>query len=101
MLAPYPAHSLNQISNDLGIPPDSVKVGKTLVPGITQIEDLLDRAALDVIKTRLQIAKSPSKAEILRFFQERLASGNMEPLSDRFINNATVLLTAIKSRMKS
>ncbi|SDD21463.1 AAA family ATPase [Belnapia rosea] len=84
---------------DFGIPLDRVVTINTLLDGLVQIEDLIDEDALDGIRKSLGISSSPSKAQIRRFFQERLAGDDCPKLSDGFAKSATSLLDAIKLRM--
>ena len=86
--------------SDFGIPEERIVTIDELTPGAKVIEDLLDNPALNFIQKALGLSKHPSKAQIRRFFQERLASDNVTPLSAGFIKKTTVLLAQIESRLQ-
>jgi len=71
-----------------------------LLPGAFFIEDLFDDEALRSIQKELGIDGLPSKSQIRRFCQERLASGKIHKLSPRFGLNAKTILSALKSRIE-
>lgn len=87
-------------SRDFGIPTDRLMTIDELVPGMQQIEDLLDDAALLTIQAGLQKTTKPNKSEIRRFFQERLASQAVTPLSERFAVQSQKLLEGIMRRLE-
>lgn len=64
------------------------------------IEDLLDETALQIIKTELKLNKKPSKPQIKRFFQEKLATNNIECLGEEFKQKSGSLLQSMNSRLK-
>lgn len=88
-------------SSDLGVPEESVSTIGELSPGLSVIEDLLDGEALAYIESALALQGAPSKGQIRRFFQERLASEQVHPLSQAFIENSKKLLSALRSKLDS
>jgi ABC-type Na+ transport system ATPase subunit NatA len=89
----------NRYFEDFGIPAGRLATLDELVAGVSVIEDLLDDAARNVIQSELKLSKSPSKGQIKRFFQERLASDQTGHLSVTFAEKAKALLDALKSRL--
>lgn len=81
-----------------GISPDRVVTINELVTGLTVIEDLLDDDASYKIATELRVCAPPSKAEIRRFFQERLASNRTEVLSSTFEARSKALFDQLELR---
>lgn len=86
---------------DLGLPSARIATVDEFVSGVKVIEDLLDAQALGVIQSQLKLEGSPSKAQIKRFFQERLASDLVEDLGAHFARTSLELLKAIKGRLSS
>lgn len=84
---------------ELGISANRIATIDELVPGIKVIEDLLDGSALNSIKEELGLDAFPSKSQIKRFFQERLASDRVDNLGKAFTSKATLLLDALKARL--
>jgi hypothetical protein len=72
-----------------------------LVPGVQIIEDLLDNEAKNIIGSVLKLDGCPTKGQIRRFFQERLASDDTDELGAEFSEKARVLLDALKSRLNA
>lgn len=87
-------------SAEFGIPENRIATISELLPGATFIEDLLDQEALDFIQNELKLAKHPSKSQIRRFFQERLASNNIHKLSSGFASRAATMMDALKGRLE-
>ncbi|MFB2553913.1 ATP-dependent nuclease [Ensifer soli] len=83
----------------LAVRPGDIVCLDTLVEGLKEIENLLDEPALDIIKSAINSTDAPTKNQIRRFFQERLASENIVDLSPEFRTNAIRLLEAIHSRL--
>lgn len=81
------------------ISPDRIVTINSFVPHVKVIEDLLDADALEFIRIALKLPTPPSKGQIRRFFQERLASGNVEPLSPGFLAAATAMVDAIQNKL--
>jgi hypothetical protein len=86
-------------SVDYGIPQTRIVAIDELIPKLKVIEDLLDQDALNYIQTGLQLDKHPSKSQIRRFFQERLASDTVDELSVSFVADSKLLLEALKARL--
>ena len=66
---------------EFGISSSRILTIDEIVTGASIIEDFLDKDALAFIQNELKISESPSKSQIRRFFQERLASNNVVSLS--------------------
>lgn len=85
---------------EYGIPPGRIVTIDNLA-GVKVIEDLLDQSALSCIQKELKLSKAPTKGQIRRFFQERLAGGKIDDLSPFFIAKAKSLLTELRARIGS
>ncbi|MCJ2018626.1 ATP-binding protein [Methylobacterium sp. E-065] len=72
-----------------------------LLPAAKEIENLLDAAGKQVIQNELQIQTPPTKNQIRRFFQERLASDRVESLGSGFDSKAKTLVGALKARLEN
>ena len=86
-------------SSEFGIPSSRLLTMDELVKGVRVIEDLLDREAQDAISRELQLNKGPTKGQIRRFFQERLASDQTVDLGGGFAEKARTLLEALRARL--
>lgn len=84
---------------EFGIPLDRIATIDEFVPDVKRIEDLLDSNASSFIQKELMLSKEPSKSQIKRFFQERLASSKIDNLSPVFAARAGSLLDALKKRL--
>jgi hypothetical protein len=82
------------------VPPAQIATIDEFVADVSVIEDLLDDDALKVVTDELKLAGKPTKAQIRRFFQERVASDKVDKLSTGFIAKATALLDALEARLK-
>lgn len=80
---------------DFGIDVSRLATLDELVPSIKVIEDLIDSDVEQVIQSALVLSGAPTKNQIRRFFQERLASGNVTPLGAGFEAAAKHLGTSI------
>ena len=80
---------------------ESIVTLDQLVSTVKVIEDLLDGSARDKIASLLGLAKRPTKNQILRFFQERLASSSVESLGQVFNKRSKALLENLESRLAS
>lgn len=86
---------------DFGIKPERVVTLNEFVPSLKVIEDLVDSDAQKTIQAELGLTELPNKAQIRRFFQERLASNNTGKLGINFEANAKAVLTGLRSRLAS
>ncbi len=84
---------------DFAIPNTKITTLNDYLDVVNVIEDLLDEPARLKIKGLLKIDKAPTKAQIRRFFQESLATNQIEPLGAGFKKNAKTLIEAMKSRL--
>lgn len=84
---------------EYGVPEDRIFTIDEFVPDISVIEDLLDNDALTKIQTELRLASKPTKNQIRRFFQERLASDNVDELSPTFGTRSKAFLNALEGRL--
>jgi hypothetical protein len=89
----------NRYSADFGIAPERLLTIDEVVVGAKQVEDLLDQKALQIVQKELGLTKVPTKGQIKRFFQERLAGDQVQDLGPGFKSNARDLLSALKSRL--
>lgn len=83
-------------SEELGVTPERLVTIGELVDGAIAIEDLLDDEALHIVQKSMAIIDSPSKAQIRRFFQERLASGEILDLGLEFKRRSASLLDGVR-----
>jgi hypothetical protein len=86
-------------ATNFGIPIERLALLDELVPGAKVIEDLLDEHAKAKIQKELGLIELPKKSQIMRFFQERLASDKVENLSPEFENNVKMALDGLRSRL--
>jgi len=84
---------------EYGLPINRTATLPELVPGCLEIENLLDAEAKEVVKIELGLASAPSKNQIRRFFQERLASDEVIHLGAGFAKKSLQLLEAMRSRL--
>jgi len=71
-----------------------------LLPGLKEIEGLLDDQAMALIADRMSL-KKPSKKVIMRFFQEQLAKREKTSLGNEFEIRARTVLTGLHKRLQS
>ncbi len=83
-----------------GLPEKDVVTISEIVEGVSEIEDLLDRSARDHVQKELGLSTSPDKGQIRRFFQERLASENVQSVSAGFDAKSRALLEGLAARLK-
>lgn len=83
-----------------GLPNERAMTISELVTGITVIEDLLDKEALAIIQAKLQLSTTPNKNQIRSYFQEQLASNNVEDLGGGFKKSSLQLLEALERRLE-
>ena len=85
---------------EFGMRPGEIMTYSAALPSLTVIEDLLDAKATEVVRTVLGLSGSPTKGQICRFFQERLASDTITDLSPTFRSSVNVLLAALQARLE-
>lgn len=86
-------------SQDFVINEQSVTTLEDYVDGANVIEDLIDEVALEKIRLLLGVTHRPSKAEIKRFFQEKLAVNSIDYLGEEFTRTSHLILNAMSERM--
>ncbi len=86
---------------EYGIPLAKVITLSDILPTMKVIEDVLDVDAKAVISKKIGIAKPPNKAQIRRFFQESLASDQVQDLGRHFSESAGTLLRFLKDRISN
>lgn len=84
---------------DFGISSERLVTLDDLIPDARVIEDVIDEEAKGIIRSALGLGGGPSKAQILRYFQERLASDTLVPLGDRFAKNTSQILSGLKQKL--
>jgi hypothetical protein len=89
----------DRYAEEFGIHTSRLATLDELAPGVNVIEDLLDSEAKQIVQSSLGISASPSKNQIRRFFQERLASDNTQHLGAGFESTASAVLKELKSRL--
>lgn len=91
----------DRYAKDFGIPLDRLVTLNELVPGMKDIEDLLDDEARQIIRDELNVHHTLSKGQVMRFFQERLASDRTGQLGPGFGSKAKVVLDGLRSRLEA
>ena len=86
--------------SECGISTDEIGTLNEICEGVKVIEDILDDVALGIISAELGISSKPTKNQIRRFFQERLASDDPIELSPHFQSKAEVILLALAETVK-
>ena len=84
---------------DFAIPVTVITTLGDYLDNVTVIEDLLDDSAKLIIKAELSLKGLPTKAQIRRFFQEKLATNNVSSLGPEFEQRSRKLISAMKSRL--
>ena len=92
---------IERYSSEFGIQMDRLLTISDLTYGVVEIENLLDEEALNIIQKTMQLEKTPNKGQILRFFQERLASNDIQNMGSVFENSAKALLFEIREKLKA
>jgi hypothetical protein len=90
---------LKRYVEEYGIASNRLCTLSDLAVGIRVIENLLDNEALDKIKADLGLTAFPTKNQVRRFFQEKLASDQVSILSPGFGKKAQELLSALGARL--
>lgn len=86
-------------SEEFGIAEERVTTLSSLDPSLSVIEDLLDDEARKIIRAALCLEDDPTKPQIRRFFQERLASNQVVPLGSGFAAKAKLVLDKLASML--
>jgi hypothetical protein len=86
-------------TSEFGIAAERVVTLEGICSQVSVIEDLLDNVALKAIATSIGVHGTPTKDQIRRFFQERLASNKVEPLSDEFLRVAALIVEGLEVRL--
>ena len=86
---------------EFGIPEARLAIISELVNEVNVIEDLLDEFALKIIQKELGASGNPTKSQIRRYFQERLASDNAASLGANFAEKAAALLYVLRGRLEA
>lgn len=84
---------------DFGIDTSRIATLDELSPGLKVIEDLLDNEAIEIVQSALGLSAVPSKNQIRRFFQERLASDNTQKLGAGFESAAASVLSKLRTKL--
>lgn len=91
----------NRYAKDFGIPPSRLVRIDELLDNVVVIEDIVDANARSFIQTDLSLSKEPTKDQIRRFFQERLASENVANLGSDFAQKGQQLISKLRERLES
>ncbi|MEP1922696.1 MAG: AAA family ATPase, partial [Ekhidna sp.] len=87
-------------NTEFGIAEDRLVTLADLDSELKVIENLLDTEAKSIIKNALELSSPPTKNQIRRFFQERLASNTVVPLGNKFSEKASNLLNKLHSKVQ-
>lgn len=90
----------DRYAKDFGISMERLVTIDELDSEVKVIEDLLDVEALLIVQQKLGLAKMPTKGQIRRFFQERLASDNVEGLGSSFAIKTGDLITKLQAKLE-
>ncbi|MFF0919068.1 ATP-dependent endonuclease [Rhizobium leguminosarum] len=85
--------------DEYGLRIDRSLILSELLPEISVIEDLVDGQAKSIIATHIQIDSQPSKQQLRRFFQERLAADEVIHLGDIFGERSKLLMERLQDRL--
>jgi len=86
-------------SSEFGIPISRLVTIDEFLPDVKVIEDLIDKEALTFIAMEMSLTERPTKTQIKRFFQERLAKDSVDELSSGFLESAKAFLEALEKRL--
>ncbi|MBV9571592.1 MAG: AAA family ATPase [Alphaproteobacteria bacterium] len=89
----------DRYESEYGIPGDRLVTIDEIAVGITEIEDLFDDAGRSVVQREMKLTARPTKNQIRRFCQERLAGGNTPALGKHFEDKAKALLDGLWARL--
>ena len=85
---------------EFAIPETTITTLMDHIDKVSEIEDLKDDAAALVIQEKLGLDNPPSKNQIMRFFQEMLATNQIVPLGSRFEDRFKKLFQSIRDRLE-
>lgn len=91
----------DKYQKEFGLRTESILTLDDLVPGVKEIEDVLDSKARETIRSDLGLSDNPSKAQIRRFFQECLARDGVPPLGQEFEKRTIAIMDGLKQRLSS
>lgn len=91
----------DKYQKEFGLRAEAILTLDDLVPGVIEIEDVLDSKAMDTIRSELGLSADPSKSQIRRFFQECLARDDIPPLGKEFEQKTGAILDGLKQRLSS
>jgi ABC-type Na+ transport system ATPase subunit NatA len=86
-------------TSEFGISAEQVVTLAELCPEVAMIEDLLDEKASKAVAKMMGADGAATKDQIRRFFQERLASDNVDPLSSEFLRLAGLVIDGLEIRL--
>lgn len=86
-------------TTDFALPDNIVTTLGDFNPSVSVIEDLLDEKARIKIMSEMELEEMPSKAQIRRFFQEKLAMNCIETLGSGFTKRSKALILKMKERL--
>jgi len=86
---------------EFGLRTEAILVLDDLMPGVVEVEDLLDSNAKQTISSELGLSDNPSKSQIRRFFQECLARDDIPSLGEVFEQRADAILDGLEQRLTS
>ncbi|WP_412559378.1 AAA family ATPase [Thalassospira sp. MIT1370] len=86
-------------TNDYGIRGTDLITLDEIVESAKVIEDIIDEQAAKTIMTSLNLTETPTKPQILRFFQEKLASEDIIDLGTKFRKSSKSVLDSLSKRL--
>lgn len=93
------ASERDRYRDEFGIAPERLILLSELIGGVSTIEDLIDETARTHISAALGVSAAPTKPQIKRFFQERLASEEVHDLGEGFRKSMEVLIGELLLRL--
>ena len=88
-------------AEEFGIPLARLATLDELRENLKEIENLLDHEAVNIIQAELKLTDKPTKNQLRRFFQERLASDNVIDLGKAFAKAGKDVLEKLQQRLAS
>jgi predicted ATP-dependent endonuclease of OLD family len=86
---------MSRYVSDFGIHRERLTTLDQILGDLSVIEDILDEEAIEIIKKELILEDEPSKAQVRRFFQEKLASDEIVELGAGFRKRSGSLIDAL------